>query len=179
MQSVSWIALFRRVPKKLHELLTVTTVTGIEIHVQTLLRLDEDVMIMRGRLGGTNEAGRIMMVPYDYITYAGFTKKMTEADVLGIFGKGEEWPGADDQTTNENAQMDTDDDEDDDRAGDSDEDEEEAAAEGATVELRSYPASPSGLASAAGPPLSLKDKVKPSKTALLERLRARLDKPVK
>ena len=60
MQGASWIALFERIPAKLHDTLALTLVTGAEIIMQSLLRLESDFAIMRGRMAGSTDAGRVI-----------------------------------------------------------------------------------------------------------------------
>ena len=86
MQGRSWIALFERIPAKYQDSLALATTTGSEIMVQCLLRLEEDFVILRGRMAGTTDAARVVVVPYTQITTIAFTKRMMEPEVQAIFG---------------------------------------------------------------------------------------------
>jgi hypothetical protein len=86
MQGPSWIALFERIPAKLHDSLALTLATGNEILMQSVLRLESDFAIMRGRMSGSTDAGRVLIVPYDQILNLAFTKRMLEPEVRAIFG---------------------------------------------------------------------------------------------
>src|SRR4051812_19076669 len=86
MQPPSWVSLFRQIPTNLHDCVVLLTTTGAEIMVQTLLRLDTDFAIIRGRMSGTQDGGRIMILPYDQIHTLAFGRRLLEADVHAIFG---------------------------------------------------------------------------------------------
>ncbi len=86
MQGPSWIALFTRIPNKLHDTLALTLVTGAEILMQSVLRLESDFAIIRGRMSGSTDAGRVIILPYDQILNLAFTKRMLEPEVKSIFG---------------------------------------------------------------------------------------------
>jgi hypothetical protein len=87
MQGPSWIALFNRIPGKLHDSLALTLITGAEILMQSILRLESDYAIIRGRMSGSTDAGRVIVLPYNQIVNLAFTKRMLEAEVQAIFGK--------------------------------------------------------------------------------------------
>jgi hypothetical protein len=73
MQNSDWIELFRRIPLNRHEKLVVVTKVGIEIAVQNILRLEPACLMMRGRLAGTTDMGRVFMIPYEQIGYLNFS----------------------------------------------------------------------------------------------------------
>jgi hypothetical protein len=87
MHGQAWIALIRRIPARLHDALALTLVTGSEIVIQDILRLDPDYVILRGRMAGSTDAGRVVVMPYDQIVNLVFTKRMTEPEVQSIFGQ--------------------------------------------------------------------------------------------
>jgi hypothetical protein len=87
MQGASWIALFERIPAKLHDTLALTLVTGAEILMQSLLRLESDFAILRGRMSGSTDAGRVIVLPYHQIVNLAFMKRMLEPEVEAIFGE--------------------------------------------------------------------------------------------
>ncbi len=86
MQSEAWIALFRRIPPERHNTLAVITSVGIEISVSSIVFLEEDYAIIRGRLAGTTETGRVFIIPYDQLNYVGFNVELKEAQVRTLFG---------------------------------------------------------------------------------------------
>src|SRR5262249_27987491 len=87
MQGPSWVALLRRLPTALHETLILVTNTAIEVVVQNIIRLEREFVIVRGRMAGSQDTGRIIFVPYDQITYAGLTKKLTDEEVRTALGR--------------------------------------------------------------------------------------------
>jgi hypothetical protein len=86
MQGAGWIELIRRIPVKYHDVLSFATVSGSEIMAQNIVRLEEDFVVLRGRLAGSQEAGRIMILPYDQIVNLALNKQLKEKDVTAIFG---------------------------------------------------------------------------------------------
>src|SRR5437762_8731478 len=88
MQGSDWIALLRRIPAELHNTLALGLVTGEEVVVQQVIRLEENFVIVRGRMAGSTAEGRIMAVPYAHMTLVAITKRMSEPEVQTLFGKG-------------------------------------------------------------------------------------------
>jgi hypothetical protein len=86
MLGASWISLFERIPAKYHDTLVLTMVTGAEIMMKSVLRLEEDFAIIRGRMAGSTDAARVIVMPYDQIVNVAFTKIMLEAEVQSVFG---------------------------------------------------------------------------------------------
>lgn len=82
-----WIALFRRIPADLHDNLSLGLTTGVEIVTQRILKLEPDFMITRGRLAGTTDPGRIIMIPYTQLTHVSILRVLGEAEVEAIFGQ--------------------------------------------------------------------------------------------
>jgi hypothetical protein len=87
MQGASWIALFRRIPANLHDGLVLSLTTGAEVVVQRFVKLDTDVVILRGRMAGTQDNGRVVILPYCNLIAVNFTRRISEAEVESIFGK--------------------------------------------------------------------------------------------
>lgn len=87
-ENQAWIALFRRIPAALHDALALGLATGAEIVLQKIVKLEPDFMIIRGRLAGTQDSGRIVMVPYNKLTFVAIPKFLPDAEVEAIFGKG-------------------------------------------------------------------------------------------
>src|ERR1019366_6123338 len=84
----AWITLFRRIPADLHDTLALGLATGAEIVVQRIVKLEPDFMIIRGRLAGTQDTGRVVMVPYPQLTFVAIQRDLKDSEVEGIFGKG-------------------------------------------------------------------------------------------
>jgi len=87
MQSDSWIALLRRIPANLHDGLILTLTTGSEVVVQRFVKLDPDVAILRGRMAGTQDNGRLVLLPYSNLIAINFTRRLSDEEVDNVFGK--------------------------------------------------------------------------------------------
>lgn len=84
----AWIAMFRRIPANLQDTLALGLTTQTEIVVQKIVKLDPDFMLIRGRLAGTQDAGRVMLIPYPQLAFVALIRDLKDADVEAIFGKG-------------------------------------------------------------------------------------------
>jgi hypothetical protein len=87
MQSASWIALLRRIPANLHDGMILSLTTGSEVVVQRFVKLDADVAILRGRMAGTQDNGRLVILPYNNFIAINFTRRLSDEEVEAIFGK--------------------------------------------------------------------------------------------
>src|SRR5436309_7845914 len=86
MQGSLWISLLRRIPPAMHDQLILTPLAGSEIMVTKLIHFDENFLIFRGRLAGTTDAGRIIMLPYEQMLSVAFNRPLPEAEIDKIFG---------------------------------------------------------------------------------------------
>ena len=86
MLGPSWVALFRRIPVNLQDVLIMITVTGSEIILQKILVMEDDYFIFRGRMSGSQDGGLVIIMPYDQISNVCFNKRMLEPEVAAIFG---------------------------------------------------------------------------------------------
>ena len=86
MRGCVWVALLRCVPPEKHNILMLVTKCGIEIAIQNILRLDDELLAIRGRLAGSQDAGRLYFVPLDSIEYCGFNCAIKEEDYTALFG---------------------------------------------------------------------------------------------
>jgi hypothetical protein len=87
MQSSAWIALLRRIPPDQQDTLAIMTTVGIEINLQAILRLEGDYVVIRGRLAGTTDTGRVFFVPFGQINYLGFTREVREPQIRALYGE--------------------------------------------------------------------------------------------
>jgi hypothetical protein len=85
MQSRTWIGLLNRIPPELHESLVFVTSIGTEISAQSVLRMDDEYIVIRGRLAGTTDVGRIFFIPFADINHVLVQKEMKETEVQAIF----------------------------------------------------------------------------------------------
>jgi hypothetical protein len=86
MESRAWTELLERIPPAQHDNLILMTTIGTEISFQSILQMQGECLIIRGRLAGTTDTGRVFFIPYDQINSLGFIKAVPEAEVLAMFG---------------------------------------------------------------------------------------------
>jgi len=60
--------------------------TGLEVVVQQLLHLDDEFIVLRGRTAGTNDSGRIVILPYGQLVSVAFNRALTADEIQAIFG---------------------------------------------------------------------------------------------
>src|SRR3954453_2418727 len=86
MQNSAWVALLRHIPAEQHNQFSLVTVSGTEITVQSLLRIEQEFVAMKGRLAGSQDAGRVFFIPYANIDYFGTSKPIKDSDFNDLFG---------------------------------------------------------------------------------------------
>jgi hypothetical protein len=87
MQSHVWAAVVSYIPAEIQDKLMLLTVGGTEICLQSFLRIDREFMVVKGRLSGSQEAGRIFFVPYAQIEYLGTQQPWKDSDYEEVFGR--------------------------------------------------------------------------------------------
>jgi hypothetical protein len=87
MNSQAWINLFRTIPVNLHDGLALTLTTSAEVIVQSFVKLDPDFVILRGRMAGTQDTGRVVILPYSNLVSVNFARRMTEPEIEAVFGR--------------------------------------------------------------------------------------------
>ena len=92
MQSRTWISLLRRIPTELQDFLVFVTSIGTEISVQSILRMEDEYIVVRGRLAGTTDVGRVFFIPLGDINHVLIQKEMKETEIQALYeqpvGKG-------------------------------------------------------------------------------------------
>jgi hypothetical protein len=86
MHNSVWTALLRHLPPEQYDQLMLVTVGGTEIALQTVLRIEQEFMAVKGRLAGSQDAGRVFFIPYAQIDYFGFQQPLKESDFHQLFG---------------------------------------------------------------------------------------------
>src|SRR5204863_5343755 len=86
MRSCVWAVLLRRIPPEQHNILMLVTRCGTEIALQNILYLDDEVLAIKGRLAGSQDAGRLYFVPLDNIDYFGFNRMVKDEEYVEMFG---------------------------------------------------------------------------------------------
>jgi hypothetical protein len=86
MQSHVWAALAQQIPVAVVDKFSIVTLSGAEIALQAILRIERDFLIVKGRLSGSQEAGRVFFVPYAQIDYLGSLQPFKETEYEELFG---------------------------------------------------------------------------------------------
>src|SRR6266542_474477 len=86
MQSTPWIALLKKIPAEQHNQLVLVTSSGIEMAIQIILVLDGECLVFKGRLSGSQDAGRLFYVPFDRIDYVGCNRVVSEDEFKAWYG---------------------------------------------------------------------------------------------
>ncbi len=87
MQNSHWIDLVRLIPEDQHNKLVLTTLTGVDLNVETILRVDETFLVFRGRISGITDEGRVFFVPYRQIDYLQINRHVMESEIRELFGE--------------------------------------------------------------------------------------------
>ena len=87
MQGESWTGILQMIPAEQHHKLVMITHNNTEIHLQRVLHLDRDFIVVRGRLAASTDAGRVFFLPFDQVHYLAFRNPMKEDEILALLGK--------------------------------------------------------------------------------------------
>jgi hypothetical protein len=90
----AWIAMIRRIPGDMHDTLALGLRTGAEVVLQKLIKLEPDFMVIRGRVSGTSDPGRIILIPYGELSFVSSTRLLKDTQIEAIFGKESSLPMA-------------------------------------------------------------------------------------
>jgi hypothetical protein len=85
MSHIAWERLLRQIPEKEQDGMMLMTNTRTEIAVQSILRMDADFLIIKGRLAGSQDAGRVFFVPYGHIDHVGFYRAVKDSEFDEMF----------------------------------------------------------------------------------------------
>src|SRR5262245_51250657 len=85
MQSAVWVGLLQQVPWEQRQRLMVVTNVGAEIAIQDIVQMANEYLVLRGRLAGTNDAGRLFLIPFDQITYISSQDAIREEVIRATF----------------------------------------------------------------------------------------------
>jgi hypothetical protein len=85
MHSSAWAALLRHIPGNVQHNLMLVTRSGTEICIQAILRVDHEFLAFKGRLAGSQDAGRLFFVAFDQIDYLGFQQAVREEEFHELF----------------------------------------------------------------------------------------------
>ena len=78
--------LVRRIPPDQQSNLVLMTTIGLEFSLRAIIRVEEEYVVIRGRIAGTTDTGRVFFVPYDQINYIGYQSEVREAQIDALYG---------------------------------------------------------------------------------------------
>ena len=85
MDDLAWVAILRHIPADKLSGFTIILEGNIEITLQSLLRLEVEFAVFKGRLSGSQDAGRVFFVPYCRIVNLGTLHPIKDEDYEAIF----------------------------------------------------------------------------------------------
>lgn len=86
MQNSDWIALLELFPPEQQNKLCVTTRTGTELAIDTIIRTEPQLLVFRGRVVGQTDEGRAFFLPYSEITFININRLVSEQEIHTMFG---------------------------------------------------------------------------------------------
>ncbi len=87
MTREDWIAIFERLPETMHDQVVFSLSTGIDVYNQRFLQFGEEALLIRGRLGGTDEGERIFMIPWTEMRMLFFNRPVEDDILFKLFGE--------------------------------------------------------------------------------------------
>lgn len=82
-----WVKLFEKLPESMHDQIVFSLSTGIDVYNQRFLQYSEEFLLVRGRLGGTDEGERIFMVPWPELKMVFFSRPVEDEKLFVAFGE--------------------------------------------------------------------------------------------
>ena len=82
-----WIDLFRLIPSDQHNTLVLTTASGIDLNLDTILRTEPDYVVFRGRVSGITDEGRVFFLPYRQIDFVQINRTVKEVEIRQMYGE--------------------------------------------------------------------------------------------
>src|SRR5947199_6364182 len=86
MIEAGWLQVLQRIPADYLDTLSLVSITGAELVVQQVFRIERDFVVVRARNSGSLDGGRTIVVPYSQIDYLAFNRKMAQEEAMAIFG---------------------------------------------------------------------------------------------
>lgn len=86
MGNTVWEIIFRSIPLEYQNKLSLVTISGAEIAVQGIFRIDKFFVAIKGRIAGSTDGGRLFFVPYQQIDYLGSQNEIKDNDFQEVFG---------------------------------------------------------------------------------------------
>ncbi|MSR31303.1 MAG: hypothetical protein EXR99_07350 [Gemmataceae bacterium] len=87
MAKVPFEVLLAQLPDNLKESLVVKTINGTEVAVQNIIWVDENYLLIRGRVAGTADQGLAYFIPIDRIEYLCVQKPTKDDEMAKVMEK--------------------------------------------------------------------------------------------
>ncbi|MFO0807459.1 MAG: hypothetical protein U0746_02440 [Gemmataceae bacterium] len=87
MTNHDWIELFRMIPKDQQNTLVLTTLSGMDLAIEQVLRTELSFLVFRGRVVGNTDEGRVFFLPYRQIDFLQINRVVKEVEVRELFGE--------------------------------------------------------------------------------------------
>lgn len=85
MHDGGWEALLKHIPAEQHSKYTVVTANGTEIAIHSLLRIERELVVLKGRLSGSQDQGRVFFIPYKNIDSFGTAQMIKDVEFAALF----------------------------------------------------------------------------------------------
>jgi hypothetical protein len=85
MHDGGWEALLKHIPAEQHNKYMIVTANNTEIAVQSFLRIEKELVVLKGRLAGSQDQGRIFFIPYANIDNFGTAQITKDTDFAEVF----------------------------------------------------------------------------------------------
>ena len=79
-----WSGVFNSFRLEDHKFLVVSTANGLEVAVQEISRVEEALVIIRGRISGTADAGRLFILPYTQLSSV-YVNRIVRTEEVDLF----------------------------------------------------------------------------------------------
>lgn len=87
MQRDDLIKLLKKIPESLLDQLVFSLSTGIDVYTQRLLQFGDEALLIRGRLGGSDESERVFLVPWPEVKMLFFSRPVEDPVLYNVFGE--------------------------------------------------------------------------------------------
>lgn len=77
----TWAQLLAGIPDEWRATLVVKTINGTEISVQSIVRINHEILVIRGRVAGTTEQGQLYFIPLERLETICIQKPPKEEEV--------------------------------------------------------------------------------------------------
>jgi hypothetical protein len=86
MRHASWAKLFRHIPAEHQNTMMLVTKAGVEITLTSILRVDHELVVIKGRLAGSQDTGRVYFISFDNIDYVGYAREVKDEEFHEVYG---------------------------------------------------------------------------------------------